>query len=1083
MHIYSVFALPSTETNTEIKSRSQSVEAIANNKNKQSRSMKYNIENLTDKNSLFRRLISEKKSETAKKEILTQALLSKAVYNGFSIVKEKKSNSESLKKIKEIKRDFDDYIAQITRVEGSKSRHYWGGGKTEEDTKESIINKISQKYKGEQQGTNSIGDLMFSLSNDLSSPLDKTKDSGARKTKNKSEIKEIIDKHDVQKNLADCVNGRGLGTEILKNKLNAAKNEIDSLYKEVEKASIKQYLDHFYSSVVDEVSQQRNETTEGDEQQVTLGQSFSAVLNNKTHALTVFERYDNDAFEVLDYCNRTPTDSETESAVLLRNKKTGDLQVVFMGTKSKSDWLHNINIQKEGTNQLDTHSGFLAVSDYAIQQFNHTIEKYMDGNKEAKLFVTGHSLGGAAAQVFASSYLDDNIKKARFENSKGRVVLVTFGQPASKHRNVIIKDDKNFAGNYVRVFNKSDMVVHCLPNPGRVLKKLTGYEYNTFYDHGGLSLRLTERNYWNTARKTVDKLYAHSMEQILSDLRFSLGLSESKPNDAYDPIANAKKQRDLTKEDIKNIKRLDDIRKTAFTFDDKHNFTLNDIFKGKKLDKSVVEDELNYFFKQMLDENVPQYNTKGTLLSASDRSLRLISFTNTILRQNQYNLHGVKAGEWVYIAYRYLVDLKNKGYINPEQYKQYRNEMIESLGKKEVVTVPTMEDEAYKNSDGTIIYSKYCKDVQDRIDSSVSVSSLYNTLLKCTAAKSEPINEGNPDNDRLALKQISAKLYTFFKQQEDIARLKETLHKEQPSSLLDRTNKKTAIDSMGKSITELDNIIKEFKNSISTIYNNIIYKKLNTNTIESKCEGISLACDLHALNKAFGHSIGIDLSQHRTYASTYASMFWGSTGPVDPLEELMNIYNESGYSTDLQGALKNFLSRVPAGGEHFNKIKKNIEEELRLVALKNQSNVTEGSAVQQDVTDKNNAPAVSAKEQESSSKEPDLIMSTLLPDAKEVAPAVSAKEQELSETIGEQTIVKVTDAKEVAPAVSAKEQELSETIGEQTIVNVTDAKEVAPAVSAEKKASRYKAMDLSKSMILNHKKTDLSKSMKKVRGA
>lgn len=216
---------------------------------------------------------------------------------------------------------------------------------------------------------------------------------------------------------------------------------------------------------------------------------------------------------------------------------------------------------------------------------------------------------------------------------------------------------------------------------------------------------------------------------------------------------------------------------------------------------------------------------------------------------------------------------------------------------------------------------------------------------------------------------------------------------------------------MKSKISELDKITEKFKKNISKIYNDAIQNKLwYKKTIKDETEqaakwnGIDLACDLHALNLAFGSSINIDLSKHyRTHTNMYKAFQKPSEGGI---KELMNFYDvEAGaYSPVLIESLKDFLNDVPSGGECFKKIQEDIKKELLLLSNEQYDDM-EDSDVQQDVTDtKEVAPAVNTEQQESSSEKLDLTKSVpSLPQSdinvsaeQDTAPAVNAEQQESS---------------------------------------------------------------------------------------
>lgn len=149
--------------------------------------------------------------------------------------------------------------------------------------------------------------------------------------------------------------------------------------------------------------------------------------------------------------------------------------VGFRGTSKAVDWLTNGKIIGRRVNNGEMHAGFYeAVAAIYKQVFNESMRQ---GGDKKPLWVTGHSLGGAMAAVFAYRIL---IEKGL--NPSG---VVTFGQPllfSEKLAQVMLD---HFDTRYVRFVNAWDPITRLLPN----------------YEHAGERIHLTNNGF--TVRKPM----------------------------------------------------------------------------------------------------------------------------------------------------------------------------------------------------------------------------------------------------------------------------------------------------------------------------------------------------------------------------------------------------------------------------------------------------------------------------------------------------------------------------------------------------------------------------------------------------
>lgn len=139
---------------------------------------------------------------------------------------------------------------------------------------------------------------------------------------------------------------------------------------------------------------------------------------------------------------------DTQAFVL---EKADEIYVVFQGSQSPFDWFKNFCLELKGISDVGHHhTGFMDVSEKSFSQIGVHLLELMKKNSKAKVVLTGHSLGGAMATMYAfllkQKYSDINIKS-----------LITFGQPRcgdkpfSEYLNSLNIDYKRFInfGDYI----------------------------------------------------------------------------------------------------------------------------------------------------------------------------------------------------------------------------------------------------------------------------------------------------------------------------------------------------------------------------------------------------------------------------------------------------------------------------------------------------------------------------------------------------------------------------------------------------------------------------------------------------------
>ena len=119
--------------------------------------------------------------------------------------------------------------------------------------------------------------------------------------------------------------------------------------------------------------------------------------------------------------------------------------IVFRGTDNKVDWLVNLASTTSTTQNGQIHRGFSDAYGPLLPQ----VESILEENSIDKVWITGHSLGGALALVSAHDLLDKPVEI---------VGVVTFGQPAVAKYDLAKHLDRELIGKYARFVNHADIV-------------------------------------------------------------------------------------------------------------------------------------------------------------------------------------------------------------------------------------------------------------------------------------------------------------------------------------------------------------------------------------------------------------------------------------------------------------------------------------------------------------------------------------------------------------------------------------------------------------------------------------------------
>lgn len=123
--------------------------------------------------------------------------------------------------------------------------------------------------------------------------------------------------------------------------------------------------------------------------------------------------------------------------------------VAFRGTQGLNDWLSNLDLFPTQRDYGRVHAGFFEQFD-AVRQ---DVEAELDGGAPPRIFLTGHSLGGAIATIAAAEWA-----------GRGTVTAVyTFGQPAVGNGDFAKFMAGHYGSAFFRFVNDADVVARVPP--------------------------------------------------------------------------------------------------------------------------------------------------------------------------------------------------------------------------------------------------------------------------------------------------------------------------------------------------------------------------------------------------------------------------------------------------------------------------------------------------------------------------------------------------------------------------------------------------------------------------------------------
>lgn len=156
--------------------------------------------------------------------------------------------------------------------------------------------------------------------------------------------------------------------------------------------------------------------------------------------------------------------------------KGDDVVVVFRGSESLKDWFANFQAVYDPGPLANTkaHEGFQDALFPAVINLTKVLDLVIDEN--TKIWLTGHSLGGALCSLFAGMLI---------ENEYNVYGIYTYASPRPGNGDFEQELNKKVFGPHYRVVNSGDIVPHLPPEP--------------FYSHPGKRIILKDEIIENTS--------------------------------------------------------------------------------------------------------------------------------------------------------------------------------------------------------------------------------------------------------------------------------------------------------------------------------------------------------------------------------------------------------------------------------------------------------------------------------------------------------------------------------------------------------------------------------------------------------
>jgi len=175
---------------------------------------------------------------------------------------------------------------------------------------------------------------------------------------------------------------------------------------------------------------------------IPLAQISSSAYSDEESLETILHEWGLTAFK--------PIEDGSSFGYVASNDST--VVIAFRGTNELIDWSTNLDLRPVKVANGSAHHGFYAASSKLSEEIFAAADH--QGVSSKKLWITGHSLGGAMAVLFASECVNRGIEPAG---------LVTFGQPMLCDGRLARHLNSRLAGRYLRFVHGGDAVTRMVP--------------------------------------------------------------------------------------------------------------------------------------------------------------------------------------------------------------------------------------------------------------------------------------------------------------------------------------------------------------------------------------------------------------------------------------------------------------------------------------------------------------------------------------------------------------------------------------------------------------------------------------------
>jgi len=366
---------------------------------------------------------------------------------------------------------------------------------------------------------------------------------------------------------------------------------------------------------------------------IPISKSINKILHNKK---SIYSPDSNVKYIIISTSNYS-------SVFVIADKSINTIFVVFRGTSSPKSGLSYSKLSSSLPYKtcVDSDNAYLlgifkivAEIYYTINESIHYLANDFLSSKKFKLITTGHSLGGACAQLFSYFWLK--------KNKSSKLTCITIGAPRVINGEVanqfekFIKDKKLF---FQRIVTNGDPITYLPPKTNKTNEDRTYFHMDEKFSLPNLVLfcsnyKTTKKINCSHKAKTVKKkLINHSSYLAISYANASQGLTDTKKEIKRDKLGNT----------ICRIIMGGNMPQSKVSFFNLQevktpNLTDLQVFQ-KKLAKMIMMDYIHQdiymnkkLFKQILDSNEPLQEDLNPLQFSSLISLDIThkSYDNLI---------------------------------------------------------------------------------------------------------------------------------------------------------------------------------------------------------------------------------------------------------------------------------------------------------------------------------------------------------------------------------------------------------------------------------------------------------------------